>query len=221
MDYLLTFVEGIITFVSPCLLPMLPVYLFYFTGQEEERRSGKTLLHALAFVLGFTTVFLALGLFSALLGGLLSRHQTLLNVITGGIVVLFGLSYLGLFGKTLFAQGGMRGEARVTGLLSAYAFGLVFSISWTPCVGAFLGSALMLASRSGSAAQGALLLLCYSAGLGIPFVLSALLIDRLKGAFDWIKRNYGVITRASGLLLVLIGLAMAFGLLGRLLALLS
>ena len=109
----------------------------------------------------------------------------------------------------------------VTGLLSAYAFGLVFSISWTPCVGAFLGSALMLASRSGSAAQGALLLLCYSAGLGIPFVLSALLIDRLKGAFDWIKRNYGVITRASGLLLVLIGLAMAFGLLGRLLALLS
>ena len=107
------------------------------------------------------------------------------------------------------------------GFFSALVFGLVFSVGWTPCVGAFLGSALMLASQQGQALTGMLMLLAYSLGLGIPFVISALLIDYLKSAFDWIKRNYRIINTVCGWLLVLMGLLMATGLMGRFLALLS
>ena len=220
MEYLLSFLEGIITFVSPCLLPLLPVYILYFAGGAEEESVAKTLLHALGFVGGFTSVFLALGAFAGSLGSLMLRHQTAFNLITGGIVILFGLNYVGLFGGGLFRQGGGR-QVRVTGFGSAFLFGAVFSISWTPCVGALLGSALMLASQSGSAVRGMAMLLCYSAGLGIPFVLSALLIDKLKGLFDFIKRHYTVVTRISGLFLVGMGLLMVTGHMGRLLALLA
>ena len=107
------------------------------------------------------------------------------------------------------------------GFFSAVLFGVIFSLGWTPCVGAFLGSALMLASQQGHAVEGMLMLLSYSLGLGIPFVLSAVLIDYLKSAFNWIKRNYKIINLISGSLLVLIGIAMATGMLGRLLNLLS
>ena len=112
-------------------------------------------------------------------------------------------------------------QGKQLGFLSAVLFGTVFSVGWTPCVGAFLGSALMLASQQGSAVQGVVMLLCYSAGLGVPFVISALLIDRLKGAFDAIKRHYDLITTICGWLLVAIGVLMATGLLGQLLSLLG
>jgi len=112
-------------------------------------------------------------------------------------------------------------DTKDMGFLRALLFGVVFSLGWTPCVGAFLGSALMLASQQGHVVQGMGMLLCYSLGLGIPFVLSAVLIDYLKGAFDWIKRHYDVINKVSGVLLIVIGLLMATGSLGRLLSLLS
>lgn len=218
MAFLLSFLEGIITFVSPCLLPMLPIYLFYFAGDDKSTGGKKGLANALGFVLGFTAVFLCLGALSGTAGLLLRRHQTVVNLVTGCIVVLFGLNYLGVFRIGFLNFGGGVKSARISGFLSAFVFGLIFSVSWTPCVGAFLGSALMLASQRGSALQGVLLLLCYSAGLGIPFLISALLIDRLKSVFDFVKRHYNAITKASGLFLILIGILMGTGRMNALLS---
>lgn len=220
MQYFVSFLEGIITFVSPCLLPMLPVYLTYFAAGGEQR-TRKTAVSALGFVAGFTVVFVALGALAGTLGGFLKAHQTAVNIVSGLIVVFFGLSFLGVVRLNVFkgSRGGMQnGEA---GFFSTMVFGMVFSVGWTPCVGAFLGSALMLASQQGQTAVGMLMLLCYSLGLGIPFLLSALLIDKLKSTFDFIKRNYAIINTVSGILLILVGVLMATGLFGRLLSLLS
>ncbi len=220
MAYLITFLEGIITFISPCLLPMLPIYLSYFAGGQRSRR--KTLVGALGFVLGFTLVFVAMGALAGTVGGFLKSHQSAVNLVCGLIVILFGLNFLGVLPVQLF-RGGVKGgaSAPTPGFWASAAFGVVFSLGWTPCVGAFLGSALLLASQQGGALTGVLMLLAYSLGLGVPFVASALLVDELKSAFDWIKRHYTLINRISGALLIAVGVLMATGLLGRALALLS
>lgn len=220
MQYLISFLEGIITFISPCLLPMLPIYISYFAG-GGERTVKKTLTGALGFVLGFTCVFVAMGALAGTVGSFLMRYQTAVNVISGAVVIFFGLNYLGVFRFHLFKGSNRAVDTDDMGFFPALTFGVIFSVGWTPCVGAFLGSALMLASQQGSAVQGILMLLCYSAGLGVPFVLSAVLIDQLKGAFNWIKAHYTVINRICGGLLILVGIAMATGMLGRLLAVLS
>ena len=220
MEYLISFLEGVITFISPCLLPMLPIYISYFAG-GGERSVGKTLKGALGFVLGFTAVFVAMGALAGTIGGFLSRHQTLVNILCGALVILFGLSYLGILKIHLFRGRGHDVNTDDLGFFSAFLFGVVFSVGWTPCVGAFLGSALMLASQQGSMVQGILMLLCYSAGLGVPFLISAVLIDQLKGAFNWVKAHYDIINRVCGVLLIAVGIAMATGTLGRLLNVLS
>ena len=218
MEYLISFLEGIVTFLSPCLLPMLPIYITYFAG-GGQRSTGKTLVGALGFVLGFTGVFVAMGALAGMVGSFLIRYQAVVNILCGAVMVVFGLSFLGLFELKLFR--GMGAYAGKGGFFSSLVFGMVFSVGWTPCVGAFLGSALMLASQQGSALTGTVMLLCYSAGLGIPFVLSAVLIDYLKSAFSFIKRHYRVVNILCGCLLIGMGLAMATGLLGKLLRLLS
>ena len=199
---------------------MLPVYLSYFAG-GGERRSAQTIKAALGFVCGFSLLFVAMGALAGSLGGLLKEHQTLVNLICGLVVIFFGLNFLGVFKLNLFqgASGGM--QRGVSGFFSALLFGMVFALGWTPCVGAFLGSALMLASQQGHVWEGMLLLLTYSLGLGIPFLLSAVLIDYLKGAFDWIKGHYRLINTVSGLLLIVIGILMATGLMNRWLNLLA
>lgn len=218
MQYLISFLEGIITFISPCLLPMLPIYLSYFVG-GGERSTAKTLTNAAGFVSGFTLVFVTMGALAGSVGGFLRSHQTAVNIISGLIVILFGLNFLGVLRLNLF-RGGSRGmESRDMGFFSSAIFGVVFSVGWTPCVGAFLGSALILASQSGHAAEGVIMLLLYSLGLGIPFLVSAVLIDRMKGTLDWIKRHYGIINLVSGCFLLLIGVLMATGTLGRMLQL--
>ena len=221
MEYFIAFIEGIITFISPCLLPMLPIYVSYFAGGESGRSTAKTLRNALGFVLGFTSVFVAMGALAGTLGSFLVRHGALVNIVTGLVVVFFGLNFLGVFKLKLFQGTRYSLDARSMGFFPALVFGVVFSVGWTPCVGAFLGSALMLASQQGHVVEGMLMLLAYSLGLGIPFVLSAVLIDYLKSAFNWIKRNYSVINTVCGGLLILIGILMATGTMGRLLALLS
>ena len=220
MQYLISFLEGIITFISPCLLPMLPIYISYFAG-GGERTIKKTLTGAVGFVLGFTVVFVAMGALAGTLGSFLTRYQTWVNLIGGLIVVVFGLNYMGLFRLNLFRGINRTIQPGEMGFFSAMLFGLVFSIGWTPCVGAFLGSALMLASQQGHVLEGMGMLLCYSLGLGIPFLMSAVLIDKLKSAFNWIKAHYGVINRICGGLLVLVGVLMATGLLNRMLNLLN
>ena len=219
MQYLISFLEGMITFISPCLLPMLPIYISYFAG-GGERSTGKTLRGAAGFVLGFTLVFVLMGALAGTLGGALKAHQRLVDIVSGLIVIAFGLNYLGVLKLNLF-RGSSRQVRQDGGFIPAVVFGVIFSVGWTPCVGAFLGSALMLASQQGQALVGMLMLLCYSLGLGVPFMLSAVLIDRLKTAFDFIKRNYHVLNLVCGGLLVLVGVLMATGLLGRLLTALS
>ena len=220
MQYIISFLEGIITFISPCLLPMLPIYVSYFAG-GGERSTKRTLTGAIGFVTGFTLVFMAMGALAGTVGGFLKTHQTAVNIISGLIVIFFGLNFLGIFKLELFRGGSGRMNTADLNFFSACVFGVVFSLGWTPCVGAFLGSALMLASQQGHVVEGMLMLLAYSMGLGIPFLLSAVLIDYLKSAFNWIKQNYRMINTVSGGFLILVGILMATGTLGRLMALLS
>ena len=217
MQYLITFLEGIITFLSPCLLPMLPIYLTYFAG-SGERTTKKTVTGALGFVSGFTLVFITMGALAGSIGSLFTKHQSIVNIVCGLIVIFFGLNFMGVFKINLFK--GMKQSVNTDNMnfFSAVLFGIVFSLGWTPCVGAFLGSALMMASREGQALQGILMLLFYSLGLGIPFILSAVLIDSLKGAFTFIKRNYKIINLVSGCLLIIVGILMATGTLGHILS---
>ena len=220
MQYMISFLEGVVTFISPCLLPMLPIYISYFAG-GAERSTGKTLTCASGFVLGFTAVFVAMGALAGTVGSFLIRYQSIVNIVLGGIVIAFGLNYLGVLNLNIFR--GMKGGVKTADMnfWSAFVFGVVFSVGWTPCVGVFLGSALMLASQQGSAMVGTLMLLSYSLGLGVPFLLSAVLIDQLKGAFAFIKKNYGIINRVCGGLLIVVGVLMATGLLGRFLNMLN
>lgn len=220
MQYVISFLEGIITFISPCLLPMLPIYISYFAG-GGERNIKKTLKNALGFVLGFTIVFVALGALAGSIGALLKEYQTAVNIVSGIIVIFFGLNFLGVFKFNIFKGRNNKVNTQNMGFFTAMLFGIVFSISWTPCVGAFLGSALMLASQQGHVAEGVIMLLLYSLGLGIPFILSAVLIDYLKSAFNWIKKHYKIINIICGVLLILVGVLMATGLIGRMFALLS
>ena len=247
MEYLITLLEGIISFISPCTLPLLPVYLAYLAGgrsgeslagtaaadhtagaagisgtaaadRQPSARRHTAWTRPLGFVLGFTVVFCLLGLFAGALSALLVRHQSAVNIVLGLAVIFFGLAYLGVI-PMRFA-GGVEQHGDIRSFFSAFVFGMVYAVSLTPCTGAFLGSAIMLAASSGTALKGALLLFVYSLGLGIPFLLSALLIDQLTGTFNAIKRHYNVINKACGLFLIAVGILMACGLLGRWMALL-
>ena len=219
MEYLIAFLEGIITFLSPCLLPMIPIYLSYFAG-GAERTGKKALVGSLGFVLGFTLLFMAMGVLAGTFGSFLRQYQTWVDLVCGGIVIFFGLHFLGVFRLQLFRGAGASSPKDV-GFFSAMVFGITFSVSWTPCVGAFLGSALMLASQQGHVLRGAFMLLSYSVGLGIPFILSALVLDHLRSTFDWVKKHYRLINIISGSFLILIGILMATGMLGKWFALLS
>ncbi len=219
MQYFILFLEGIITFISPCLLPMIPVYVSYFAGGENAK--GGALKNSLGFVAGFTAMFLLMGALAGTIGSFLTRYRTAVNLVTGLIVILLGLGFLGLFRLPFFGRMGKGAKNGSMSFISSVLFGVVFSIGWTPCVGAFLGSALMMASREGSMFKGIIMLLMYSLGLGIPFILSAVLIDKLKSTFDFIKRNYGIINKISGGILVAVGILMVFGLFDKLLVLIG
>ena len=206
MDYVITFLEGVVTFVSPCLLPMLPIYLAYFAGgvREEGGEDGvgglrHTIVRALGFVVGFGVVFTLLGAFAGSIGVLLLRYQGAVNAVCGLLMVVLGLNYLGVLRIGLL-QRTARLQTRVAprGFLTSVAFGAVFAVGWSPCVGTFLASALSLAATSGSMARGVGLLAAFSLGLGLPFVMAAVLVDQLEGAFSWIKRHYQVVNGVCG-----------------------
>ena len=208
MQFVITFLEGLISFISPCMLPLLPLYISYFAGGADKRL--RVFLRALSFVAGFTLVFSLLGLFAGTLGAFLARYRTAVNIISGLIVVVFGLSYLDIIKLPFFK--GMQNGRMANSVISAFLFGIVYSVSLTPCIGAFLGSALMLASVSGTALRGVMLLVTYSLGLGVPFVISAVLIEKLNSAFAFIKKHYRVINICCGLFLIAVGVLMMFGL---------
>ncbi len=220
MYYVLSFLEGITTFISPCLLPMLPIYISYFAGQKGEEKKHKTLINALGFVIGFTIIFTTLGAFAGSVGNFLVKYNTILDILSGTIIILFGLNFMEIIRLPLINLGRQIDFKIINlGFLSSVLFGIIFAIGWTPCVGMFLGSALMFAARSNDTAKGIIMLLCFSLGLGIPFVVSAILINKLKGAFDFIKKNYKIVNLISGGLLVVIGILIIIGLKGKFLSL--
>lgn len=213
--FLILFLEGVVTFISPCLLPMLPVYISYFAGSGSGGR--ETLKNSAAFVLGFTVVFASMGAFAGSVGALLREYRTALDLVSGAVVILLGLNFMGFLKFNISSPFGGWGD-RISGKSGAAAsalFGVMFAVVWTPCVGAFLGSALMMASNEGSAAKGFAMLVAYSAGLGIPFMASAMLIDTLKSTFSFIKKNYRAVNAIAGFVLVALGALMMTGYYGR------
>lgn len=212
MQYVITFLEGVITFISPCLLPMLPMYLIYFAAGKSSKK--QTLFNALGFVLGFTVIFVAIGALAGTLGGFLTRHRSIFNIIFGIVIIIFGINYTGLI-RIPFLNSTKKISSSFTpgGFFSAILFGMIFAAGYTPCVGAFLGSALFMAASSQTIVQSILLLLLYSLGLGIPFLICALIIDSLKSAIGFIKSHYDIINIVCGILLIIIGILMATGVL--------
>ena len=226
MEYILLFLEGIITFISPCILPLLPLYVSYFVGGNEDGNEVKSkynaLVNSLGFVLGFTIIFTLLGTLAGTFGSFIKEQSVIINILGGFIVVLFGANYMGIF-KIPFLERSlkMNAEIKTFKFLSSILFGIIFAIGWTPCVGTFLGTALMIAVNSQDILKGTIMLLIYSIGLGIPFVICAILIDKLKETFNFIKRNYKVINMISGIILVIIGISIMTGYLNKILSLLT
>ncbi len=214
MVYLITFLEGLISFISPCMLPMIPIYITYFAGDANKKNN--TVINSIAFVIGFTVVFCILGIFAGTIGGVLKKYQNIVNIFCGMIVILFGLNYLEFINIKLFKNRN-KSNKKITGIFSAFLFGIIFSMNLTPCIGAFLGSALMMASVSGTILKGISLLFVYSLGLGIPIIISAFLIKKLNSIFDFIKKHYKIINNICGIFLIIIGLTMIFGIMNKLL----
>ena len=215
MEGLLVFIEGFLAFISPCILPLIPVYLVYLAGKKEEGNDRTLIFNTLGFILGFTIIFVAMGATASAIGSLLVSHKLLVQQISGVIIIIFGLHYMGVI-KVGFLNQDKRFQANVKNLsvLSSVVFGMAFSLGWTPCIGPLLGAALTLAANYDTVWHGMLLLLIFSAGLGIPFFLSALAMEKLKTAFDFIKRHFKIITFVSGLLLIAVGAAFLFDVFG-------
>lgn len=221
MQYLLLVVEGVLTFISPCLLPMIPIYLAYLTGQTDDTNHPerkKLVSQAVLFVLGFTIIFVAMSLFVTSIGRFVLINRTIIHIIAGSFMILLGIDYL--LGNPLMSRFNNIPQTSLR-KTNALVFGMVFSVSWTPCVGTFLASALSYAATSTSYIDSVALLLSFSLGLGFPFVLSALLIQEMQGVMMWIKRHYRVIRVASGTFLIVMGLSSMFGWLEILLVSLS
>lgn len=211
MEYLFTFLEGIASFISPCLLPMLPIYLSYFIG-EDDKKTSKALINAIGFVLGFTIVFLLLSIFASQLGMIISSNITYIKIVFGIIIILLGLNYMEIFQiKFLNRSKQIHADTKNLNFIKAIVFGILFSISWTPCIGTFLSSALLLIAKQQDMMKGILLMIVYSIGLGIPFIVSVVLIEKLKEMFNFIKKHYNIIKKISGIILIIMGIYMIFG----------
>lgn len=215
-QYAILFLEGVITFISPCLLPMLPIYVTYFAGSGGGR--AVTMRNAVCFVAGFSLVFSLMGAFAGAVGGVLTEHRTTVNAVSGVIVIILGLNFMGVLKFNIASPFGAMADSggeRKGGALASALFGVTFAVAWTPCVGVFLGSALLTAAGGDSALAGLSMLACYSAGLGVPFIISAALIDMFKSTFAAIKKNYRVVNAVAGFLLIALGALMMTGYYGR------
>ena len=233
--YLASFIAGLFTFVSPCVLPLIPVYISFITGvsvTELDSQKGsallKTFLSALFFVLGFSFIFVMLGASASYFGGLLTAHREFIRWAGGIAVIVFGFHMSGIFRINLFYRekrvniekitGGYFGKEKrknsekpTGGYFWAFIVGMAFAAGWTPCIGPILSSILILASTQDSVYKGILLLSLYSLGLGIPFLLTALFVEWALGLFKKIKRYFGYIEVASGAILVAVGLLIITG----------
>lgn len=208
-------ITGLISFFSPCVLPLLPGYLSYTTGlsgadiASGNVKRGRMLAGALLFVLGFTIVFVLVGVAGGTFGAWLATHARTFSIILGVVTIVLGLAYLGLIPA-------LQRDVRVhkvpaVGLPAAPLLGFLFAIGWTPCMGPTLGVMFNLAYNEGTAARGGLLLAVYSIGLGIPFILFALMWRRALGTLGFIRKNIKWVTRIGGVMFILIGIALLTG----------
>jgi len=207
--YMLSFLEGILTFISPCILPMLPIYFFYLAGIAEEAniKRNRLLTNSIAFVMGFTLIFVLLGATATSLGGFLKENIDIFRKISGIIMVILGLKFIGMIQLNfLDVDKRFNYDFKDLNFVKSIVFGIVFAFGWTPCVGVFLSSALLLAGSADSIAQGVFLLLLYSVGLGLPFILSAILFDAAKNILQGMQKYSHTISIVSGLVLVVAGL---------------
>jgi len=213
------FAAGVVSFLSPCILPLIPAYLSFITGfTATELGSSKTatrqvLVPSMLFVAGFAVVFVALGASASVLGSVLSEYRAVLVRVAGAAVFVLGFFMLGiikvpwLYGEARFDMG----AARKFGGAASLVMGMAFAFGWTPCVGPILGSILALAGSTGSVGQGALLLFAYSIGLGLPFIAVALLFGRLRSTLGWLNRHALTINRLAGVLLMIVGVLIFTG----------
>lgn len=205
------FGEGIASFVSPCILPMLPVYLIYLTGEDEQGNFKRRVLNSLAFVLGFTIIYILLGASASALGQLFIRNRMIIQRISGIILILFGIYYLFLIRLPFFnREKRINFKLKKASFLFSMLFGAAFSLGWSPCTGPFLGSAIFMASNSETLWQGVVMLFVFSMGLGLPFMAVSLFYEKLKGLLGWFKKHHILIQRISGIILILTGLAFLF-----------
>lgn len=211
MQHLVLGVEGVLTFISPCLLPMLPIYIAYLTGQtdkDSDKQKTSLLLQAIFFVLGFTIVFILMGIFVTTIGRFVLINRTLIHFIAGSFMILLGIDYL--FGNPVMNRLNIMPGSSLK-QSNSFVFGMIFSLTWTPCVGTFLASALSYAATSSSYLESVTLLLSFSFGLGIPFILSALLLNEMNHVLTWIKQHYRIIQTVSALFLIVMGISTMFG----------
>ena len=207
---------GVVSFLSPCVLPLVPGYLSYVTGLAgvdlADRRRGRLVAGALLFVLGFTAVFVTAGVLVGGAGSFLIEHERLLQRILGGLTIVLGLAFMGAVPWLPVLQRDVRVHRKPgIGLAGAPMLGVLFGLGWTPCIGPTLGAVLTLGVTEGSAARGGVLAVAYCIGLGLPFVLTALAFRRAMGAFGWVKQHYVWVMRFGGALLITIGVLLVTG----------
>jgi cytochrome c-type biogenesis protein len=213
-------VAGLVSFLSPCVLPLVPPYLIYLTGatiehvsNDETAKASKraVMLAALAFVLGFSTVFVALGASASFIGSFIRAWSAQLSIAAGIVIIVMGLHFLGLTRIGFLMREGRLTAPKPVGLWGAYVMGLAFAFGWTPCIGPILAAILSVAAAEATVVKGAGLLAVYSAGLGIPFLLAAFMIEQFASLFNRMKRYLNTIERGIGVLMVLTGIAFLTG----------
>jgi cytochrome c-type biogenesis protein len=213
-------IAGIISFLSPCVLPLVPPYLIYLTGATiehvaagEQAAASKraVMLSALMFVLGFSTVFVALGASASVIGGLIRAWSAQLSIVAGIVIIIMGLHFLGLTRIAFLMREGRLPIPKPVGFGGAYVMGLAFAFGWTPCIGPILAAILSVAAAEATVAKGAGLLAVYSAGLGIPFLLAAFMIEQFSSLLARLKRHLASVERAMGVLMVLTGVGFLTG----------
>jgi cytochrome c-type biogenesis protein len=214
------FVAGLLSFLSPCILPLVPPFLCYIAGVSVADLSGdrpdlrpRILVSALAFVTGFSLVFVALGSTASVAGRFITAYLATLGMFAGIIIIIMGLHFLGMFRiPLLYRSATLQVERRPAGVAGAFVMGLAFAFGWTPCAGPILAAVLMMAGSEDAAGRGALLLLAYSAGTGIPFLIAAAFTGRFMAALGRARRHLGVVEKAMGAFLVATGLMFLTGL---------